>query len=69
MLPTLPATSNLTKESLLHGARILPENIKMVLMDIAAYDLIAARNYLKWQLENIDGKQKRRKRRAHKRNW
>ena len=69
MLPTLPATSNLTKETLLQGAVILPENIKNVLMDIAAYDLIAARNYLKWQLEHLDGKQNRRKRRAHKRNW
>lgn len=68
MLPILPVTSNLNKESLFAQARQLPDSIQVVLMDIAAYDLAAAHNYLAWQLAQKDGRSlKKRKAYTRKR--
>ena len=66
MLPILPVAQNLNKESLFDRARQLPDSIQVVLMDIAAYDLVAANNYLAWQLAHKNGR-KAKKRKAYTR--
>lgn len=65
----LPATSTITQQFLQVQANRLPKQVQLVAMDIAAYDLVAAQNYLNWQLAYLDGGEDRRRRKPRKRSW